>query len=69
MSICMRCGGDCTCNRHGKVTEELFYACCGDINYPPDHKGRCMEPIRLLLDEYVERRITEYQNKINRRNK
>jgi len=56
MSICMRCGGkggECICNRHGAVPEELFYICCKYINYPPGHKGMCMERIRKVLDKYV----------------
>ncbi len=53
MSICMRCGGECTCNRHGKVPEELFYLCCKDLKYPVDHKGKTMEAIRKILDDLV----------------
>ena len=51
MAICMRCGGNCTCNRHGKSAEEIFYICYRDLRYPPDHKGKCMELIRKVLDE------------------
>ena len=51
MSICMRCGGDCTCHRHGRADEELFYVCCEGLKYPPDHKGHCMERIREVLDK------------------
>jgi len=51
MSICMRCGGDCTCHRHGRADEELFYVCCEGLKYPPDHKGHCMERIRKVLDK------------------
>ncbi len=53
MSICMRCGGKCTCGRHGKTPEKLFYACCDGIKYPANHKGQRMEQIRQILDEYL----------------
>ncbi len=57
MSICMRCGSDCTCHRHGTVPEELFYICCKHLKYAPDHKGKCMELIRQILDEHVDYKV------------
>ncbi len=68
MSICMRCGNNCTCNRHGKIPEELFYICCKNLNYPPNHKGNCMEKIRQVLDGYIEYKIlrTTEQNETNK---
>jgi len=57
----MRCGGNCTCNRHGNVPEELFYICAGKLNYPPNHKGVCMERIRKVLDEHIKYKTERQQ--------
>ncbi len=61
MSMCMRCGNECTCNRYGRVPEELFYIVTKGLKYPPDHKGMCMEKIRVVLDSLREE-ILQYED-------
>ena len=60
----MRCGNNCTCNRHGDAPEKLFYICCEKLNYPADYKGKCMEPIRQILDELVAESLQDKNLKV-----
>lgn len=57
----MRCGSNCTCNRHGKVPEELFYICTKNLKYPIGHKELCMERIRQVLDKFVKYKTERQQ--------